>query len=105
MPANIWLSASDNDTASVLAHLALDSSLVNAHDENGYTPLHAAASYAHIDLLRLLCTKYGGNINVRDFEGDTPLYVAESVEVAKVLVEELGADWRGRNEEGLTVSF
>ena len=88
----------------VLAFLATDRSLVNAHDENGYTPIHAAASYGHVDLLRTLCKNHGGDANVEDFEGDTPLFVVENVETARVLVEELGAKVGHRNKEGLTVS-
>ena len=42
-------------------------------------------------------------MNVQDSEGDTPLFVAETVEVARVLVEELGAEVGHRNGLGLTV--
>ncbi len=37
---------------------------VNAQDENGYSCLHAAASYGHLDLLRYLVQR-GGNVNIR----------------------------------------
>jgi len=67
------------------------------------TPLHAAVSYNHIPLLRSLVRTHGGEVNVQDTEGDTPLFVAETVEVARVLVEELGAQVGHRNGLGLTV--
>lgn len=46
---------------------------------------------------------HGGNVNVEDHDGDTPLFAAETVEVAKVLIEELGADAGHRNSSGLVV--
>ncbi|KAJ6259110.1 hypothetical protein Dda_6007 [Drechslerella dactyloides] len=102
--SNIWIAASDGQTSQVLAYLATDPTLVNARDENGYTPIHAAASYGHLDLLRTLVNEHGGNANIRDGDGDTPLFTAESVEVARCLVEELGADWTLTNESGLTAT-
>ncbi len=95
----------------------------NAADENTYTPMfvtsslailaqrssdlctsnrHAAASYAHLPLLEYLISK-GGNINITDEDGDTPLFVVESVETARWLVEH-GAQADVKNGEGLTVS-
>ncbi|KAK6495311.1 hypothetical protein TWF481_003336 [Arthrobotrys musiformis] len=102
--SNIWIAASDGQTAQVLSYLSSRPALVNAKDENGYTPLHAAASYGHLDLLRLLINSHGGDVNLRDDDGDTPLFTAETVEVAKCLVEELGADWSLKNDDGLTAA-
>lgn len=42
-------------------------------------------------------------MNIEDNEGDTPLFVAETVETARCLVEELGADINHQNDVGLTV--
>lgn len=75
----------------------------NIPDPNSYTPMHAAASYAHTNLLEYLISK-GGDINLRDDDGDTPLYVVESVEMARWMIER-GADWGVVNEEGLSVSL
>ncbi|KAK6531376.1 hypothetical protein TWF281_008183 [Arthrobotrys megalospora] len=102
--SNIWIAASDGNTAQVLSYLSTDPSLVNAKDENGYTPIHAAASYGHLGLLRTLIKDHGGDVNLRDDDGDTPLFTAETVEVAQCLVEELGADWSLKNENGLTAA-
>ncbi|KAK6335582.1 hypothetical protein TWF696_002350 [Orbilia brochopaga] len=102
--SNIWIAASDGNTAQVLAFLSSNTALVNAKDENGYTPIHAAASYGHLDLLRKLVTEHGGDVNVRDDDGDTPLFTAETVEVARCLVEELGADWAHKNDSGVTAA-
>lgn len=64
--------------------------------------MHASASYAHTDILEYLIS-VGGDINLRDDDGDTPLYVVESVEMAMWMVER-GAEWGVVNEEGLSVS-
>ncbi|KAF3905481.1 Tankyrase-2 [Dactylellina cionopaga] len=102
--ANIWIAASDGNTAQVISYLSSNPSLVNAKDDNGYTTIHAAASYGHLDLLRKLVNEYGGDVNIRDDDGDTPLFTAETVEVARCLVEELGADWACTNDDGLTAA-
>ena len=101
---NIWIAAADGDESAVLDFLSRDPSAVNSLDENGYTALHATTSYNHIALLKKLVLEHGGDANIRDHDGDTPLFVAETVEVAKTLVEELHADPNHRNESGLTVS-
>jgi uncharacterized protein len=44
----------------------------------------------------------GGNINVQDNDGDTPLHVIDSVDVAREMVLRMGADPTIRNKEGLT---
>jgi len=67
------------------------------------TPLHAAASWAHPDILRYLVQK-GGNINTTDEDGETSLYVVETTEMAALVIE-LGGDPRWKNAEGVTVSL
>ena len=91
----------------LLNHLPAHPALASAADEYGYTLLHAAASYASdslkgsYDLLRALVKDYSVDVNVRDAEGDTPLFYAEKPETAVILVHELGADWRATNEDGI----
>jgi ankyrin repeat protein len=64
---------------------------------------HAAASYAHLDLLEYLISK-GGDINHADSDGETPLFTVESVEVAKWMIER-GAKYDVKNDEGETVRY
>jgi uncharacterized protein len=45
-----------------------------------------------------------GDINIKDTEGDTPLHMCELVEVAREMIEELGADVTIKNNEGLTAA-
>ncbi|CDO52659.1 hypothetical protein DV451_004438 [Geotrichum candidum] len=98
---NIWIAASDNDIDYVKSVIESGQHSPNDKDNNGYTPIHAAASYGHIELLKYLISK-GGNINVTDEDGDTPLHSVEDADVARILVEEFKADWKLKNSEGQT---
>ena len=71
---------------------------VNAQDESGYSPLHAAASYGHTELIELLLSA-GATVDLEDEDGDTPLLYAEEPEVFELLVQH-GADRLKRNKQG-----
>jgi hypothetical protein len=86
---------------SVVQSLEADSSTAGEKDENGYSLLHAAASYGHVSLMKALVQNYNVNPNLTDEDGETPLFYAESLDVAKCLVTELGADPSLRNHEGV----
>ncbi|KAI9254536.1 ankyrin repeat-containing domain protein [Phascolomyces articulosus] len=96
---NLWIAAGDGqlDRVQELIESGVD---VNSHDEYGYTALHAAVSYNQKEILEYLLEK-GGNVNIEDFEKDTPLYVAETVEMARFLLDK-GADPKHKNAEGVT---
>ncbi|CAE6380139.1 unnamed protein product [Rhizoctonia solani] len=96
---NIWIAAGDGDLERVKTLVEEQGISPNAADDViGYTPMHAAASYGHIPILTYLISK-GGDVNITDEEGDTPLYTAESVPVAQFLVEH-GALVDVTNSEG-----
>ena len=78
-PENIWVACTNGDEAR-LRQLLQEGFSVNAQDEFGYSPIHAAASYGQVDLLRVLLS-LGADVNIRDNEGDTPLLVCETPEV------------------------
>ncbi|GHJ86045.1 hypothetical protein NliqN6_2447 [Naganishia liquefaciens] len=99
---NIWIAASDGDIERVKELIEVHGMSPNAEDDNTYTPMHAAASYAHLDLLDYLISK-GGDINHADSDGETPLFTVESVEVAKWMIER-GAKYDVRNNDGETVA-
>ncbi|GEQ70219.1 hypothetical protein JCM33374_g3895 [Metschnikowia sp. JCM 33374] len=103
MVSNIWVAAADNQVEIVENYLSSNEFTANAKDPNGYTPIHAAASYGHIELLKLLVSR-GGDINIQDNEGDTPLHHVEDVETAKFIVEQLKGDYKIKNEEGQTAA-
>lgn len=98
---NPYILAADNPSA-VLSLLHSNPSIASNQDAHGYSLLHAAASYNHIDLLRALVKEFNVNVNLLDEDGETCLFVTENVDIAKCLVEELGLDYNIKNEEGLT---
>ncbi|GAA5921359.1 hypothetical protein JCM3775_003008 [Rhodotorula graminis] len=102
MAQNIWLAAGGEGSLDRVRELVEQGTSPNAFDDNSYSPLHAAASWGHSDILRFLVSN-GGDINLADSDGDTPLYVVESIAMAKLVVD-LGADPRHVNEEGLTAA-
>lgn len=97
---NIWVAAGDGDLSRVRELIEHHSISPNVPDSFTYTPMHAAASYGHLDILTYLISK-GGNVNVSDEDGDTPLSTVENIETARFLVDN-GADIMWRNNEGLT---
>ncbi|WWC69474.1 uncharacterized protein I206_103415 [Kwoniella pini CBS 10737] len=99
---NLWVAASDGDLARVQYLIENEGMSPNDKDSNSYTPMHAASSYAHIELLSYLISK-GGNINITDDDGETPLFVVENLETAKFLIDN-GAEITLKNEEGLTAA-
>ncbi|KAL5341771.1 hypothetical protein BJX70DRAFT_357866 [Aspergillus crustosus] len=98
---NPYILAADNPTA-VLTLLRSDPSIASNQDEHGYSLLHAAASYGHIDLLRALVQEFNADVNLLDEDGETCLFVTERLDIAKALVDELGVDYNRKNLEGLT---
>ncbi|KDN44193.1 hypothetical protein RSAG8_05666, partial [Rhizoctonia solani AG-8 WAC10335] len=98
---NIWIAAGDGDLERVKMLVEEQGVSANAADDViGYTPMHAASSYGHVQILAYLISK-GGDVNVTDEEGDTPLFAAETVAVAEFLVEN-GALVDVRNSEGVS---
>lgn len=96
-----FILAADN-SPTLLPLLRSNPQLPSSQDEHGYSLLHAAASYNHLDLLRSLINEFHVDVNLKDEDGETPLFVAETVQAAQVLAEELGADLTIKNDEGLT---
>ncbi|KAL1879686.1 hypothetical protein VTK73DRAFT_6861 [Phialemonium thermophilum] len=101
MAPNPYLLAADNSPA-LVPLLRESPSLASAQDEHGYSLVHAAASYNHLDLLRTLVCELNVPVDLKDEDGETALFVVETVDAAKVLVEELGLDPNVTNDEGLT---
>lgn len=101
MPPNPYLLAADSP-ALLLQLLEDDSSIAAGQDEHGYSLVHAAASYDHLDLLRKLVSDFKVPVDIRDEDGETALFVVETVAAARVLVEELSLDPTLKNDEGQT---
>lgn len=101
MAPNPLILAADN-SPQLLPLLRSNPSLASTQDEHGYSIVHAAASYNHLDLLRTLIHEFHLDPNITDEDGETALFVVESVEPAQCLLEELGADPTIENDEGMT---
>ncbi|KAI4170462.1 MAG: hypothetical protein LQ343_004965 [Gyalolechia ehrenbergii] len=99
--SNIFILASDN-SPQLLPVLRSNPSLASSQDNHGYSLLHATASYNHHDLLRTLVHEFHVDPNLKDEDGETPLFVVETVETAQTLVEELRCDPKQKNDEGMT---
>lgn len=100
MAPNPYVLASDNSPA-LLPLLRENPSLASGQDDHGYSLIHAAASYNHLDLLRSLVQEFNVPIELKDEDGETALFVIETVEAAKALIE-LGLDPKIKNDEGRT---
>lgn len=98
---NPFLLAADNNPA-LLPLLREHPALASSQDEHGYSLVHAAASYNHLDLLRALIREFNVDVDLKDEDNETALFVVETEDAAQVLVEELGADIKHRGSEGLT---
>lgn len=102
--SNIFLLAADN-SPTLLDILRADPTLASSQDEHGYSLLHAAASYNHLTLLKQLVEEFHVTINdLRDEDDETCLFVVETVEAARCLVEDLHVDPNTRNAEGFTAA-
>lgn len=87
----------------VLHQLQAHPELASRQDSHGYSLVHAATSYGHIGLLRALIQDLHVDPNIRDEDGETALFNAESVELAKELIQ-LGVKVDTENSDGQTAA-
>jgi hypothetical protein len=87
----------------VLGYLRAHPDLASKQDAHGYSLVHAATSYNHLDLLQALVQEFAVDVNVKDEDGETCLFNAESVEFAKELVD-LGVNVSAQNGDGQTAA-
>ena len=95
---NIWVAASDGNMQQVKALIDNGINAVNEQDINGYSAIHAAASYGHEELIKYLIS-IGANVNLRDNDGDTPILICEEPEIF-LLLKSYGADTTTVNNMG-----
>jgi len=97
---NVWVAASDGNITKVQEFIEADPKMLSMGDENGYSPIHAAAAYGHHELLQLLVNA-GADIHQRDVDGDTPLHHCDNPATAELLLS-LGASPLIANNQGVT---
>jgi ankyrin repeat protein len=76
---------------------------VDSRDKFGWTPLHVASRYGHLEISRVL-VDHGANVNARQENHWTPLYLSARnghLGIVKVLFER-GADVHALSGEGET---
>ena len=66
----------DHKTKELSIILSEKAHLVNAKDENGWTPLHEAARTGSVDAFQILIEK-GADVNAKTEYGESPLYLAQ----------------------------
>ena len=96
-----FIAASDGDLALLqqsIAHLSVPATIT---DTNGITPLHSAASYNQIEVMRWLFAQ-NVDVNAPDNDGDAPIHHCDTMSAAKILLEEGKADYKIINNEGKT---
>ncbi|EPE10595.1 ankyrin repeat-containing protein [Ophiostoma piceae UAMH 11346] len=103
MAPNQYIMASDN-SPELLPLLREKPELAIQQDEHGYSLIHAAASYNHLDLLRTLVNEFKVPVDLRDEDNETALFVVETVEAARCLIEELKLDPTLVGDEGRTAA-
>ncbi|HYO80007.1 MAG TPA: ankyrin repeat domain-containing protein [Bryobacteraceae bacterium] len=99
--ASLITSVRSNDAQAVRKLLAANPRLINASDASGSTPLHHAAGFSNLSMLKLLLDD-GADVNAANRRKATPLFWAIA-DAAKVgLLIERGADVNARTVEGRT---
>jgi len=89
----------DGDRVECVRLLAEAGASVNAHDDEGNTPLHETfLTDVERELLRL-----GANVNARNDEGETPIFTTIDDNAMALFIEK-GADLTIRNNDGKTVA-
>lgn len=74
--------------------------LVNARDKSGWTPLYWAVSNGNMKMTRFFISKRA-DVNVKANMGETPLHMANSLEIVKFLISK-GADINAKDGGGVT---
>jgi ankyrin repeat protein len=101
--------AKSGNTELARALLASDTSLVEARDKDGSTPLHCAVWKGHQPVVALLL-EAGADVNAQnenDHWGTTPLHAAahaNQAAIAQLLIDH-GADVQATDREGRTPMF
>jgi hypothetical protein len=98
------MAASEGNLALLQSSVSSLNLPLTAADENGYTLLHAAASYNQLEVLRFLLNNVTDPqfIHAGDNEGDTALHYAGNIDAAQLLVQVGKCNPSQANRQGKT---
>ncbi|WPG99408.1 Hypothetical protein R9X50_00222200 [Acrodontium crateriforme] len=88
---------------SVLNSLRSHPQLASQQDAHGYSLLHAATSYGHVNLLKALVEEFKVDQNIVDEDGETCLFNVETIDMAKEVLA-LGVKIDMKNTDGQTAA-
>ena len=100
-PSTPWMAVSEGNLNLLQSSINSLQLTYNVADENGYTLLHAAASYNQLEIIKFLLGQ-NSNINAIDNDGDTALHYSSKVDSAKLLIEIGKIDRNIKNKNGKT---
>jgi len=99
------IAAFNNDVRKVTEELRYDDANPNIVDEFGRSALHFAnSSSSGIPTITILLISHGADVNLKDFDGKTPLFWAASnghEESCRLLIDH-GADFNTQDRDGNT---
>ena len=101
--ALIWAAISNR--IKVIKVLLQNNANVKAKHKSGHHAAYEAARYGNIDALRMLVEKDGDVIDLKAWNGETPLIAASGegkTDVCKYLIEEKNANVNLKDDEGRT---
>ncbi len=97
---NIFHLVQNGNLKEVKALLDKDPGTVNLKDGHKWTPLYYAVANSDIKMVKLLISK-GAHLNIHANMGETPLHLANNIEIAGYLVSQ-GCDVDLKDNSGLT---
>ncbi|KAG7225656.1 hypothetical protein INR49_005063 [Caranx melampygus] len=84
----VLLHACIDDNVDMVTFLVEHGASINQPDNEGWIPLHAAASCGYLDIAEYLISQ-GANVGVVNSEGETPLDIAEEEAMEELLQNEI----------------
>jgi ankyrin repeat protein len=97
-----WVAVSEGNIVLLQSSLTLLNLPLTAADENGYTLLHAAASYNQMEILQFLLSQNTVDVHATDNDGDSALHYAGNVPVIELLIQVGKANPAQVNSQGKT---